>query len=233
MATARLTRSAGAAARSEAKAALPIKAQMRIEKLESTVKDLTEALSVMVDAMHDQGVNVSIAGKNVSPLTRKMFTVRTQRRGPARAPSAHGAAADRSLGPPRVAEGEAARLAWVSGGEVVPVKDLANRWGLTPQALSAAAKRGELFAVMVKAVRYFPSEFLRMKREDVTALCVALQPLDAEDMLFFFKRKHGALAGRTVLEALGSRDPSALKRAVALALATSEQARQAADLDAA
>jgi hypothetical protein len=99
-------------------------------------------------------------------------------------------------------QGEAAKLYWVQSGEVVPASELAAAWGLTPQALSPAEKRGALFSITVKNKRFFPREFLVLTRERVEAICRALEPLDAIEKLIFWKQTHGALGGKTVGQAL-------------------------------
>lgn len=120
--------------------------------------------------------------------------------------------------------GEAARVNWVRTGEVVAAQILAAHWDLTPQALGPAARRGDVFAIVVKRQRYYPCEFLELQRDDVAAVCKALGPLSADEKLVFWKRAHGALAGRTVTEQLRSKDPAALTRVVRLARARAAQA---------
>lgn len=101
-----------------------------------------------------------------------------------------------------VSRGEASKLEWVTSGEVVSARRLADAWGLTPQALGPAAERGEVFAIVVKRQRYFPKEFLELGREHVAAITSALGSLSPSEKLVFWKRSHGALGGKTVLESL-------------------------------
>lgn len=126
-----------------------------------------------------------------------------------------------------LARGEAARVEWVRAGEVVPAKELAASWGLTPQALGPAAKRGELFAVTVKNQRYYPCEFLTLHRQDVGAVCEQLQGMDPSEQLVFWKRRHGALGGKTIHEVLGSgkRGEAQISEVLQLARALTSQAR--------
>lgn len=100
-------------------------------------------------------------------------------------------------------QGEAARLDWVRSGEIVPAKVLAEYWGLTPQALSAAQRRGELRALLVKRQRYYPREFLQLERDAVAAVTRALGGLSPEEQLIFWTREHGELEGLTAPAYLG------------------------------
>ena len=127
-----------------------------------------------------------------------------------------------------VARGEAAKIEWVKTGEVVRAQVLADHWGLTPQALGPAAARGEVFAVTVKRQRFYPKEFLVLERDDVGAVTKALGELAPEDKLIFWKRPHGALGGKTVLESLSSRTgASELARVTQLAQSWAAQAQSA------
>ena len=103
-----------------------------------------------------------------------------------------------------LALGEAAKVQWVASAEVVPARVLAELWGLTPQALGPAAARGEVFAIVVKSRRYYPREFLGLERDTVSAVTRALDGLSPSEKLVFWKRPHGALGGKTVLQALGT-----------------------------
>ncbi len=124
-----------------------------------------------------------------------------------------------------VAQGEAAKVAWVASGEVIPARSLADAWGLTPQALGPAADRNELFPIVVKSRRYYPREFLQLNRDDVSAVSKALGNLSPTEKLVFWKRSHGALNGKTVLQVLqGERDNRQLDRVTRLAQAFASEA---------
>lgn len=103
-----------------------------------------------------------------------------------------------------IARGEAARVAWVREGRVVPAEQLVEAWGLTRQALAAACERGELFSVKVGNRRYYPSAFLGLERALVAEVCGALGALEPAEKLLFWIRSHGALGGRAVADALAS-----------------------------
>lgn len=93
------------------------------------------------------------------------------------------------------ARGKASRRAWVADGEVVTARALADAWGLTTRALRLAERRGEVFAVVVSRRRYYPSEFVKVARDEVAAICTALGPMQPVEKLVFWKRQHGAPRG--------------------------------------
>jgi uncharacterized protein (DUF2384 family) len=105
-----------------------------------------------------------------------------------------------------LARGEAAKVDWVRTGELVPAKQLAQAWGVTPQTLSRAERRGEVFAVTVKRLRYYPHVFLQLGRQNVGAVCRELAGLTPVEQYFFWERKHGALKGKTIPQVLAECD---------------------------
>jgi hypothetical protein len=188
---------------------LPAPARKRIEKLESTVSELRGMLGLLVTEMQRQGVTVP-AKKTVSRSRKAGFQqVRpysvTRKGLPAQAKAPQKAPAATTGLAAAVGRGESAKLAWLNSGEVVPAKTLADRWGLTPQALGPAAARGEVFAVVVQRHRYYPKEFLELGRSDVGTVSKLLGDLSPEEKLVFWKRRHGALGGKTVFELLSSK----------------------------
>ena len=211
---------------------LPPQARKRIEKLESTVSELTGALGQVVSEMQRQGIVIPI--KRSSPLLRSLFRVNKDIKPKARRrpgftvkKSAQQEVEEGARG--HIAakarlHGEAAKVDWMRSGEVVSAKVLADRWGLTPQALGPAAERGEVFAVVVKRHRYYPKEFLDLGRDDVSAVCRALGRMSPEEKLIFWKRPHGALAGKTVVDALNNQAGPRLSRVVQLAQSWAAQA---------
>ena len=79
---------------------------------------------------------------------------------------------------------------------------------------------------MVRNQRYYPSEFLKLDRSDVEIVCKQFVGLDASEQLIFWKRKHGALGGKTVLEVASSRrNGPQISKVVALAQAVTAQMR--------
>lgn len=211
--------------------ALPPAAAQRIRQLEASVSELRELVLQLRSELQAQSLSASVL-RVAEP--QPAFVTRPARhsnaaptRRPVRAAHAAGLVAARE-------RGEAARLAWVAAGEVVPARALAQRWGLTPQALGPAAQRGEVFAVVVKRQRYYPREFLELEREAVATICRALAGLSPEEHLVFWKRPHGALGGATLAQFLGQdTGRKALARAVALAQAWAAEAGVVADATAA
>lgn len=212
--------------------------QQRVKELEQTVVDLKDALGVVVDRMLRAGMDVAFPArlkKYVAPPKSGRRSAASRnldlqvRDAKAKAPAAIAAAAAQPV-PAQgglagaTARGEAARVEWVRSGEIVPAKTLSDAWGLTPQALGPAGKRGEVFAVTVRNQRYYPSEFLKLDRNDVANVCKQLEGLDPSEQLIFWKRKHGSLGGKTVFEVLSSK-PSGpqLAKVVQLAQALTAQ----------
>jgi hypothetical protein len=191
---------------------LPAQARKRIETLESQVSEITGALGLLVSEMQRQGLAFSV--KKTSPIFLKPVV---QHKKIKNEPSGLAAA---------LARGEAAKVEWVASGEVVSAKILADKWGLTPQALGPAAKRGEVFAILVKRQRYYPKEFLDLDRSAVSTVSKALGSLSPEEKLVFWKRSHGALGGKTVLQTLmAAKNTKPLARVAQLAQAWADEAQ--------
>lgn len=197
---------------------LPPEVRTRIEKLETAVSELAGALDLLVSEMRRQGLAPEIPVGEVNSLLLKSIF----RQGKAKVTKKPAAAATGLAA--AVARGEAARVEWVRSGEVVPASVLAEKWGLTPQALGPAADRGEVFAIVVKRRRYYPKEFLELCREDVAAVSQSLGNLSPEEKLVFWKHAHGALGGKTVLQLLSRKNrASQLTRVTELARARAAQ----------
>jgi hypothetical protein len=112
----------------------------------------------------------------------------------------------------------------LQSGELVSAKTVASAWGLSPRALGPAAKRGELFGIVVNRQRYYPKKFLELSREDVAQVTRALSALSPEEKLIFWKRPHGALDGKTVGQLLsGNEEPAHLERVIRLAKAWADE----------
>lgn len=214
--------------------------QRRIKQLEKAVVELRHTLGLVVLGLRRAGIPVSLPDrlrKLVGATTTKQAENSRTVRASASATKSTSVLAEAG---PRAKQlvpttgglasaqacGEAAKVDWVRSGEVVTAKTLSDAWGLTPQALGFAARRGELFAVRVRNQRYYPSEFLKLDQNDVGTVCKELVGMDASEQLIFWKRKHGALGGKTVFQVAGSRQngPHILK-VVALARAVNAQMR--------
>jgi hypothetical protein len=165
----------------------------RIAQLEAAVGRLSEDLGSLRSAVSRQGLTSTRTGgarRRPPPAELNAAT-------PSEPPVSGGLAG-------ATARGEAARVQWVKDGLVVPGEQLAQAWGLTRQALAAAANRGEVFAVKIGNRLYYPQAFLALYRETVAAVCRALGDLDASEKLMFWLREHGALGGKGVAAALDS-----------------------------
>ncbi len=98
--------------------------------------------------------------------------------------------------------GRAARHAWIRDGVVLCSADFAALRGVTADELPALEGRGDLFAVDVDGETCWPAELLRFRPEEATSVCQALAGCDDAVKLVFLMRRHGALAGHTILEAV-------------------------------
>jgi hypothetical protein len=166
----------------------------RLAALEATVGQLGKDLSSLRSAIRRRGAEPS-----KSPMDRS-------RSGAAgHVPSAWGSEGLRGA----TARGEAARLQWVRDDLVVPGEQLARAWGLTRQALAAAADRGETFSVKVRNRLYYPRSFLGFERDAVAGICRALGELTSTEKLMFWLRRHGSLGGQDVATALQAGIPIA------------------------
>jgi hypothetical protein len=163
----------------------------RIAQLEATVGRLSEDLGTLRSAISKQGLQLPRRRGARARAAHTRFSATQSPR--ARATGGLVGAAVR---------GEAARVQWIKDGLVVPGEQLAHAWGLTRQALTPAADRGEVFAVKVGNRLYYPQAFLGMDRETVAAICRALGELGASEKLMFWLRDHGALGGRSVAAAM-------------------------------
>lgn len=120
------------------------------------------------------------------------------------------------------ARGELAKDAWVRDAEVVSADILSQAWGTTPMALAQAAARGELCEVLVRGQWYYPAEFLQIASGEVATINSQIRTMDSSAQFVFWKRKHGGLGGKTVLEALSS-DRSPIANVIAVAKAVVAQ----------
>lgn len=112
-------------------------------------------------------------------------------------------------------------MKWTQDGTLVEAKRLAESWGVTPQALGAAVRRGELFTLKVSNRLYYPGVFQLMDRAPVAKICTALGDLSPSEKMIFWMREHGGLAGRSVRDALESH--FSVERIVELAEAWAEE----------
>lgn len=127
-----------------------------------------------------------------------------------------------------IAEGRAARRAWVADGEVVTQSALAVHWRTSTRTVQRELRREQIFGFHIDGQTYVIAEFLRVDRLMAIAVSSALRGLSPETKLVFWKRSHGALGGRTVCEILESERPvPALARVTELAQAwVTEEGRE-------
>ena len=119
-----------------------------------------------------------------------------------------------------VKQGEGARVVWTEDGLLVPTATLSKKWKRTRQALDQATQRDELFNLKVRNRLWYPSAFLDLAAEDVGQVCLALKGADPSSKFVFWMRRHGALGGKTISEAIRE---GKLARAVALARAYAQE----------
>ncbi|NHZ43532.1 hypothetical protein [Massilia aquatica] len=74
------------------------------------------------------------------------------------------------------------------------------------QAVNAASKRGEIFSVWADGKPWYPRDGLKLDRSQLARINRTLGNADPSSKLLFFQRKHGALRGRVVAEAVADGD---------------------------
>lgn len=98
--------------------------------------------------------------------------------------------------------GRLAQADWVRDGVVLSSAEFAARYGVTVDALLAMETRGELFSVAVGGEHFWPAELLKLEPKVAAELCRALGDEPGSGKLIFLMRGHGALAGRSVTDAV-------------------------------
>lgn len=98
--------------------------------------------------------------------------------------------------------GEARLVNWTQDGTLVEGGKVEAAWGVKRQTVDAARERGEIFSVWVKGQHWYPSEALKLERGALAAINRALGDVDPSSKLLFFVRRHGALGGHTVADAV-------------------------------
>jgi hypothetical protein len=124
-----------------------------------------------------------------------------------------------------VSRGTWAKTAWIQAGELVSAQCLADRWACTPEQLETATRLEEVFAVPVGGKPYYPREFLELNPAVVKVVVKTIGTLELVEKVIFWKRRHGALGGKTVAHVLTSEgDHRQLERVLQLAQAWSLEA---------
>ena len=103
-----------------------------------------------------------------------------------------------------VERGKLARRSWISDGIVLSPADFAVRSGVTPAVLQEMVVRGQLFSVEIDLACWYPAELLQLAPSDSEAVCTALAGLDTATQLVFVMRRHGALGGKTIADAIAN-----------------------------
>jgi hypothetical protein len=96
---------------------------------------------------------------------------------------------------------EVQKREWTQDGALLSASGFAEKLGVSPTDLPQLEERNQLFALVVDKVSWYPSELLKLTREQVSDLCRALADEPASGRLIFLMRKHGAVGVGTVVEA--------------------------------
>lgn len=116
---------------------------------------------------------------------------------PAELSRANAAATDRAQ-----RSGHAYLLSLIDDGSLLGSSDLAQAWGVTPQALRQLADADELVAIKVNNKLRYPVELVRFDaRSDAQRVSHCLAKLPAIERVMFMLNEHAELGGKTVSEA--------------------------------
>lgn len=111
--------------------------------------------------------------------------------------SANAAATDRAR-----RSGHAYLLSLIADGSLLGSADLAQAWGVTPQALRQLADANELVAIKVNNKLRFPIELARFDaRSDAQRVSKRLAGLPAIEQVLFMLNEHAELGDKTASEA--------------------------------
>jgi hypothetical protein len=91
---------------------------------------------------------------------------------------------------------------WTRNGELLSADEFAAKLGLTKTELTESEARGEVFSLEVDSGRWYPSELLKIPLENMLVICRVISPLTVGERFTFCVRKHGAVGGKTVAEAI-------------------------------
>jgi hypothetical protein len=98
--------------------------------------------------------------------------------------------------------GHAYLLSLIRDGSLIGSDDLAQAWGVTPQALRQLADAGDLVAIKVNNKLRYPVELTRFdSRSDAQALSRRLAGLPEIERVLFMLNEHAGLQGKTVSQA--------------------------------
>lgn len=102
------------------------------------------------------------------------------------------------------ARGEARLLNWTADGSLIQADKVGLAWDITRQDVDRARDKGEIFSIWLNGHHWYPSGLLQLERAAVAQICRALGNLEPSSKLLFFMRKHGALGGKDVLDAIAN-----------------------------
>ncbi|MCE3606467.1 hypothetical protein LXA47_23075 [Massilia sp. P8910] len=105
-----------------------------------------------------------------------------------------------------LARGDAVLAKWIQDRVLVDTNAVAHAWNISSQAVHAARKRGEIFAVWANGKHWYAREALRFERGKLARINRTLGDVDPSSKLLFFLRQHGALGGRIVADAIAGGD---------------------------
>lgn len=104
------------------------------------------------------------------------------------------------------------KAGWIRDRLLVGSTELEAAWMKTDEGLRGMCDRGELFSLEIESSCWYPAAFKTLDAGDVASVCRCLQGLDSASMFIFWHRKHGALGGQTLHEALrGGQKPGVLQ----------------------
>ena len=107
---------------------------------------------------------------------------------------------------------ECVKASWIQDGLLVGSVAFGLSWSRTRRALEQACGRGELFSLKIGNKRWYPASPMDVSVEDVKVVCVLLRGVDPVSQFIFWERKHGALAGQTLPQALQAGNAAAVLR---------------------
>ncbi len=100
--------------------------------------------------------------------------------------------------------GQAAVEHWFREGILMRSEPFGRAWGLTPQGLGAAVRRGELFSLKHGRNRLYLRALLDLDRAAVARVTRELRHASDADQLVFWMKKHGGLGGQTAVAAVAA-----------------------------
>lgn len=103
-----------------------------------------------------------------------------------------------------MARGRAACESWIRHGVLVSQEQFAESWGCSVEELAQLVAKRELFELEVQGQMWLPAVLLEVPKEAVFEVNRALTEagIQAAESFVFWHRRHGAMGGKTVVQAL-------------------------------